>query len=88
MHDVIQNQQWLLSLGTFLPLAGVLVMLFCAEQIVNGWQNGFEGPEDLGRLMFLFEFAVAIAGYCLELNPFDQPNVQEAKDRTRERRRL
>ena len=28
MHDVIQNQQWLLSLGTFLPLAGVLVMLF------------------------------------------------------------
>ncbi len=28
MHDVLQNQQWLLSLGTFLPLAGVLVMLF------------------------------------------------------------
>ena len=24
----VQNQQWLLSLGTFLPLAGVLVMLF------------------------------------------------------------
>jgi NADH-quinone oxidoreductase subunit M len=28
MHDVLQNQQWLLSLGVFLPLAGVLVMLF------------------------------------------------------------
>ncbi|MEY2755357.1 MAG: NADH-quinone oxidoreductase subunit, partial [Actinomycetota bacterium] len=28
MYDVLQNQQWLLSLGTFLPLAGVLVMLF------------------------------------------------------------
>ncbi len=20
--------------------------LFCIEQIVNGWRNGFEGPED------------------------------------------
>jgi NADH-quinone oxidoreductase subunit M len=26
--DVLQDQQWLLSLGTFLPLAGVVVMLF------------------------------------------------------------
>ena len=26
--DVLETQQWLLSLGTFLPLAGVLVMLF------------------------------------------------------------
>ena len=26
--DVISDQNWLLSLGTFLPLAGVLVMLF------------------------------------------------------------
>ena len=28
------------------PLSGLLVMLFCVEQIVNGWRNGFEGPED------------------------------------------
>ena len=28
MSQVLQNQQWLLSLGVFLPLAGVLVMLF------------------------------------------------------------
>ena len=28
------------------PISGVLVMLFCVEQIVNGWRNGFEGPED------------------------------------------
>jgi glucose-6-phosphate isomerase/transaldolase/glucose-6-phosphate isomerase len=41
------------------------------------------GPEDLGRLMFLFEFAVAIVGHVLEINPFDQPNVQEAKDATK-----
>src|SRR5262249_13178168 len=31
----------------------------------------------------LSEFAVAVAGWALEINPFDQPNVQEAKDNTR-----
>ena len=40
------------------------------------------GPEDLGRIFFLSEFAVAVAGWVLEINPFDQPNVQEAKDNT------
>jgi transaldolase / glucose-6-phosphate isomerase len=40
------------------------------------------GPEDLGRIFFLSEFAVAVAGWALEINPFDQPNVQEAKDNT------
>lgn len=28
------------------PLSGALIALFCIEQIVNGWRNGFEGPED------------------------------------------
>ena len=41
-----------------------------------------EGPADLGRLFFHAEFATAVAGWVLELNPFDQPNVQEAKDNT------
>jgi transaldolase / glucose-6-phosphate isomerase len=41
------------------------------------------GPVDLGRVFFLTEFAVAVAGWALEINPFDQPNVQEAKDNTR-----
>ena len=40
------------------------------------------GPTDLGRIFFLSEFAVAVAGWVLEINPFDQPNVQEAKDNT------
>jgi NADH-quinone oxidoreductase subunit M len=37
--EVLQNEQWLLSLGTFLPLAGVLVMLFIPkreETLVKG----------------------------------------------------
>jgi transaldolase/glucose-6-phosphate isomerase len=41
------------------------------------------GPTDLGRIFFLSEFAVAVAGWALEINPFDQPNVQEAKDNTK-----
>ncbi len=28
------------------PAAGVLIMLFTIEQLVNGWKHGFEGPED------------------------------------------
>ena len=41
-----------------------------------------EGPTDLGRIFFIAEFAVAVAGWVLGINPFDQPNVQEAKDNT------
>jgi hypothetical protein len=40
------------------------------------------GAADLGRIFFLAEFAVAVSGWALEINPFDQPNVQEAKDNT------
>lgn len=43
-----------------------------------------EGPNDLGALMVLWEFAIAVAGWVLEVNPFDQPNVQSAKDKTME----
>jgi transaldolase / glucose-6-phosphate isomerase len=41
------------------------------------------GAADLGRIFFLTEFAVAVAGWALEINAFDQPNVQEAKDNTK-----
>ena len=41
-------------------------------------------PLELGAEMFRWEFATAVAGSLLEINPFDQPNVQEAKDRTNE----
>ena len=41
-------------------------------------------PLDLGAEMFRWEFATAVAGALLGINPFDQPNVQEAKDRTNE----
>ncbi|MBI2767383.1 MAG: bifunctional transaldolase/phosoglucose isomerase [Chloroflexi bacterium] len=39
-------------------------------------------PYQLGAEFFRWEFATAIAGNVLGINPFDQPNVQEAKDAT------
>ncbi len=39
-------------------------------------------PYDLGSEFFRWEFATAVAGAILGINPFNQPNVQEAKDRT------
>jgi glucose-6-phosphate isomerase len=41
-----------------------------------------DGPADLGRIFYFAEFAIATAGWVLGINPFDQPNVQEAKDAT------
>jgi len=40
------------------------------------------GALDLGRIFFFAEFATAVAGWAMGINPFDQPNVQEAKDNT------
>ncbi|MGC8603182.1 MAG: bifunctional transaldolase/phosoglucose isomerase [Desulfomonilaceae bacterium] len=37
---------------------------------------------DIGREMFRWEFATAVAGQILGVNPFDQPNVQESKEIT------
>ncbi len=39
----------LIPLATYtasVPVAGALIVLFVIEQLVNGWRNGFEGPED------------------------------------------
>jgi glucose-6-phosphate isomerase len=39
---------------------------------------------DLAGEFFAWEFATAVAGWRLGINPFDQPNVQESKDATKE----
>ena len=39
---------------------------------------------NLGAAFLMWEFATAVAGWRLGINPFDQPNVQEAKDATKE----
>jgi len=42
-----------------------------------------DDPMDLGGEFIRWEFATAIAGAVLGIDPFDQPNVEEAKERTR-----
>jgi hypothetical protein len=39
--------------------------------------------DGLGAEFFRWEFATAIAGAVLGINPFDEPNVAEAKDKTK-----
>jgi glucose-6-phosphate isomerase len=45
---------------------------------------GDAARDRLGAQFFLWEFATAIAGHVLGINPFDQPNVAEAKAATKE----
>jgi hypothetical protein len=45
---------------------------------------GIADPYALAGEFFRWEFAVAVAGSFLEINPFDQPDVQAAKDKTNE----
>ena len=42
-----------------------------------------DDPIDLGGEFVRWEVATAIAGAVLAIDPFDQPNVEEAKERTR-----
>jgi hypothetical protein len=41
-----------------------------------------DDPYDLGAEFVRWEFATAVAGSILGINPFDQPDVQAAKDKT------
>ena len=43
---------------------------------------------ELGQEFFRWEFATAVAGSILGINPFDQPDVQAAKDKTKRGARL
>lgn len=41
--------------------------------------SDFSFAGDLGELFLVWEYATALAGYLLGINPFDQPNVESAK---------
>jgi transaldolase/glucose-6-phosphate isomerase len=41
------------------------------------------GPDQLGAEFFRWEFATAVAGAVLKINPFDEPDVSGAKAQTR-----
>jgi transaldolase/glucose-6-phosphate isomerase len=44
----------------------------------------FDDPHDLAGQFFLWEFATAVAGRLLSINPYDQPDVESTKKKTRE----
>jgi len=56
--------------------------------IVPVWRGGdpadvrLPDAYELGQEFFRWEFATAVAGSLLGINPFDQPDVQSAKDKT------
>jgi hypothetical protein len=47
-------------------------------------QINLDDPYDLGGEFFRWEVATAVAGHVLGINPFDQPNVESAKNQTRQ----
>lgn len=45
-------------------------------------RSSLREPAELGAAMFRWELATAVAGHVLGVHPFDQPDVQAAKDAT------
>jgi glucose-6-phosphate isomerase len=74
--DTYGNDRFFVFIGDSTDVAG----LEDAGQPVV--QLPFSGREQLGAEFMRWEFATAIAGARLHINPFDQPNVQSAKDAT------
>ncbi|MGA8256964.1 MAG: glucose-6-phosphate isomerase [Nocardioides sp.] len=56
--------------------------VFDRVRAASGW--GFTVDAPLGAQMLLWEYATAVAGRVLDINPFDQPDVESAKAAARE----
>jgi glucose-6-phosphate isomerase len=69
-----------LSTDTDAPDPGALKALDDAGHPVLRLSTRLDG---LGAEFFRWEFATAVAGAALAINPFDEPNVSEAKDKTK-----
>lgn len=72
--------------GNMHPLRGQTHAISADELEVAGlpvFRMAVAKPEDLGSLFFIWEFATAVAGALLGIEPFDQPNVELSKVLTR-----
>jgi glucose-6-phosphate isomerase len=56
--------------------------VFDAVRPASGWGLTVDAP--LGAQLLLWEFATAVAGRVIGINPFDQPDVESAKAAARE----
>ncbi len=68
--------------GTEPAADSCLVIVGSASALLPEVGAAVSGP--LGAQFLAWEYATAVAGWALRINPFDQPNVQESKDRTGE----
>ena len=57
-----------------------LVVVGASDTAPPAVGTAVSGP--LGAQFLAWEYATAVAGWALKINPFDQPNVQESKDNT------
>jgi glucose-6-phosphate isomerase len=61
------------------PASDVHLVVLGGDPPADG--TAVSGP--LGGQFLAWEYATAVAGRLLQINPFDQPNVQESKDNTK-----
>ena len=63
---------------------GLVPVAFGFSDDVQRPEFRVDDPYEVGQEFFRWEFATAVAGSILGINPFDQPDVQAAKDKTSE----
>jgi hypothetical protein len=78
--DVYGGDRFFVTVGVLPERAGTMRALEAAGHPVL--RLDAQQPEDLGYQFYVWEFATAVAGAYLRINPFDEPNVQESKDNT------
>ena len=69
-------------LATFGPAHGSSISVFDSVRPASGWGVSVDAP--LGAQLLLWEYATAVAGRVIGINPFDQPDVESAKAAARE----
>lgn len=77
--DVYGDDRLFVVIGEPEHPIGVDVLAESGHPVV---ELGLDDPTDLGAQVLLWELATAVCGAVLEINPFDQPNVAEAKAAT------
>ncbi|MDQ4054394.1 MAG: glucose-6-phosphate isomerase [Actinomycetota bacterium] len=69
-------------LATYGPRPGNQPFVFDSVRPASGWGVSVDAP--LGGQLLLWEFATAVAGRVIGIDPFDQPDVESAKAAARE----
>jgi len=77
--DVYGDDRLFVAIGDVEQAVGLDVLADAGHPVVH---LAFDALADLGAQVLLWEVATALCGAALGINPFDQPNVAEAKAAT------